>query len=79
MGWSLSPEALCNKRNTIINADPAKSKNSKECIVLHKWFFNRSFRFQKSVISSGFDELSKVVKLKRLNCKVVKLKRLNNS
>ena len=29
--------------------DPAKSNNSKECMVCHYWFFNHRFKFQDSV------------------------------
>ena len=29
--------------------DVAESNNGKECIVRYNWFFNNSFKFQKSV------------------------------
>ena len=28
---------------------PAKSNNSKECMICHDWFFNHGFKFQDSV------------------------------
>ena len=35
--------------------DPAKSNNSKECIVYHYWFFNHGFKFQNSVCNGCHD------------------------
>ena len=35
--------------------DPAKSNNSKECIVCHYWLFNRGFKFQNSVCNGCHD------------------------
>ena len=35
--------------------DPAKSNNSKECMVCHYWFFKHRFKFQGSVCNSCHD------------------------
>ena len=35
--------------------DPAKSNNSKECIVSYYWFFNHEFKFQNSVCNGCHD------------------------
>ena len=37
--------------------DPAKSNNSKECMVCHYWFFNHRFKFQDSVCN-GYRDLT---------------------
>ena len=35
--------------------DPTKSKNNKECIVCHCWFFNHGFKFQNFVCNVCHD------------------------
>ena len=35
--------------------DSAKGNNSIKCIVCHYYFFNRGFKFQKSVCNSSHD------------------------
>ena len=35
--------------------DPAKSNNSKECIVCHYWYFNHGLKFQISVCNGCHD------------------------
>ena len=35
--------------------DPAKSKNSKECMICYHWFFNCRFEFQDSVCNGCHD------------------------
>ena len=37
--------------------DLTKSKDSKECIVCHYWYFNHGFKFQKSVFNGCHDLL----------------------
>ena len=32
--------------------DPAKSNNSKKCMICHYWFFNNGFKFQHSICNS---------------------------
>ena len=34
---------------------PAKSNNSKECIICHYWLFNQGFEFQDSICNSCHD------------------------
>ena len=36
---------------------PAKSNNTKECMICHYWFFNRGFKFQHS-ICNGCNDLA---------------------
>ena len=35
--------------------DPAKSNNSKECMVSHYWFFNYGFEFQDYIYNGCHD------------------------
>ena len=37
--------------------DPAKSINSKECMVYHYWFFNHGFKLQ-NFVCNGFHNLT---------------------
>ena len=37
--------------------NPAKSSNSKECMVCHLWFFNNGLKFQDS-LCDGFHDLA---------------------
>ena len=46
--------------------DPAKSSNSKECMVCHYWFFNHGFKDQDSVCNGCHDLLMLCVNISNI-------------
>ena len=47
----------CDRIDLNKGIDPAKSNNSKECIVCHYWFYKHEFEFQDSVYN-GYHDLT---------------------
>ena len=62
-----------NRTDVSEGIDPAKSNNSKKCIVYYFWFFNHEFKYRGFVFNDCHDLLMQCVSISDIAISTIKV------